>query len=232
MPRIKGVKILGKATVICIDCGIIIKETTTYRKRCVECKRKVTNSRTKKFKKDHVEETRKANNEYWKRIRAECPERAEDLNNRFKKWYNENREYCLDQARKYRQEHPECKDKNLKYQKEHPELKRMSENHRRALKHNAEGRHTKVEFYSLCESKEWKCSYCGKSLTKRTVSEDHIIPLSKGGSDNIDNIAPCCRFCNIRKHARSLEEFFEYLKRIGSSVDVGVWTEFKCKESA
>lgn len=49
---------------------------------------------------------------------------------------------------------------------------------------------------------KFRCEYCGKYLLENIESykewqEDHIIPLSKGGKDEIDNIALSCRFCNM-----------------------------------
>ena len=45
----------------------------------------------------------------------------------------------------------------------------------------------------------WKCVYCGKDLSKRTLTIDHRIPLSKGGSHWPSNLAPSCKPCNSRK---------------------------------
>ena len=212
-PHKKGVPISKNAVVVCVDCGVIIEGTTVNRKRCTECKKKVVQERINKFKRDHAEEVKKANNQYWKRIRAECPERVEVLGQRYKQWYEKNKEYCREQARKFRQENPDYRAKLNKYDKEHPELRRIRENRRRAIKRGAQGSHTRAEFYALCEAAKWACAYCGESLIKKTASEDHIIALSKGGSDFIDNIAPACMLCNIRKNARSVEEFKKYLQR-------------------
>ena len=53
-----------------------------------------------------------------------------------------------------------------------------------------------------------KCAYCGAvgKLTK-----DHILPVTRGGSDTIDNIIPACWPCNQRKKAQLVEYFKEGL---------------------
>lgn len=57
--------------------------------------------------------------------------------------------------------------------------------------------HTRQEWENKKKSYNYTCAYCGKQ-TKLT--KDHVIPLSKGGNDNIENIVPSCQSCNSRKY--------------------------------
>jgi 5-methylcytosine-specific restriction endonuclease McrA len=43
----------------------------------------------------------------------------------------------------------------------------------------------------------WTCQYCGTGHGTLTV--DHVIPRSKGGTSGWDNIVTCCAPCNRRK---------------------------------
>lgn len=61
------------------------------------------------------------------------------------------------------------------------------------------GSHTIYEWELLKQQYNHTCPACKeiKSLTK-----DHIIPLAKGGSNNIENIQPLCKRCNSKKHIK------------------------------
>jgi len=48
-----------------------------------------------------------------------------------------------------------------------------------------------------------QCVYCGRNAN--TV--DHIIPISKGGKDEYDNLVPCCKSCNSSKKDKDLVDF-------------------------
>jgi len=57
-----------------------------------------------------------------------------------------------------------------------------------------------------------ECIYCGTQLTESNLALDHILPLSRGGSNTIDNINCLCGSCNRLKFTMTHEEFTEFLK--------------------
>lgn len=51
----------------------------------------------------------------------------------------------------------------------------------------------------------YKCVYCGRSSQQIDLEIDHIIPYSKGGSNQIDNLQSLCFDCNRGKGARIIQ---------------------------
>jgi HNH endonuclease len=75
------------------------------------------------------------------------------------------------------------------------------------------GTHTRQEFEELVAMWGWRCFYCGKPVhecVKRApdqLTEDHLVPLSRGGVNFIWNIVPACLTCNELKGMLTAEEF-------------------------
>ena len=67
--------------------------------------------------------------------------------------------------------------------------------------------HTEEEWETKKEQYEYRCFYCSKVAPRLT--KDHVIPISLGGSNGIDNIVPACWACNYKKRARRIEYFKE-----------------------
>ena len=50
------------------------------------------------------------------------------------------------------------------------------------------------------------CMYCGERHNKRSLSRDHVTPISQGGSDNWNNVVTACIRCNNFKAGRTPEQ--------------------------
>lgn len=72
---------------------------------------------------------------------------------------------------------------------------------------------------------------CGKKGWEMGLQIDHIIPLSKGGSDTIDNVKPSHGYCNNIKHATVdyLPKFMNYDDMWGQT-DLDGWEPYSKDE--
>lgn len=50
------------------------------------------------------------------------------------------------------------------------------------------------------------CAYCGNEFQPSRLTRDHIIPRSRGGSNNWMNVVTACKSCNTHKDNRTPEE--------------------------
>jgi len=49
------------------------------------------------------------------------------------------------------------------------------------------------------ERDKYQCQSCGKNGRETQLNVDHIIPLAKGGSNDISNLQTLCEGCNQQK---------------------------------
>lgn len=177
-------------------------------------------AKNKKWREENKELISKQRKEW----REENPERVKELwqqwyednkeynSERYKQWYEENKEHRLEYTKQWREENEDRVKKRMReYREKNRERIRANKrrayhqnphyqielNHRRrAQKQKNGGSYTQEEWEALCAKYDYKCLACGK---KKKLTADHVIPLSEGGTNDINNIQPLCKSCNSKK---------------------------------
>ena len=88
---------------------------------------------------------------------------------------------------------------NKAYRAAHKERTVLYEAKRRACKAGLPATLTDSEWEAIKAAYQYKCAYCRRKPSQLT--QDHVIPLSKGGGTVKENIVPACGPCNSKKHA-------------------------------
>jgi 5-methylcytosine-specific restriction endonuclease McrA len=91
--------------------------------------------------------------------------------------------------------------------REHKEERTLSNFIQRAKRYGGRLYCTPKEWVALLKQFDFKCFYCHVELTKKTRTIDHKLPISRGGTNEIENLVPACRRCNLSKNSKTAEEF-------------------------
>lgn len=170
-------------------------------KRCPKCK---TEKMASQFSKssgryDGLQEIcKECHSEYRRQYYQRNKEKERELSN---KWRSDNidrsREITRRAAERRRRERPEAVATNRRryYEKHASEI--IGRVRERRL--GVERIHTEGEWEDLCLKCGNKCLRCGR---EGPLTRDHVIPISRGGSDHISNIQPLCQRCNDSKGAK------------------------------
>lgn len=86
-----------------------------------------------------------------------------------------------------------------------PEYAIAATRKRDALKRGAKGTFTAKEWVDLKQKFQYMCLCCKRQEPFISLAADHIVPLSRGGSNSIENIQPLCKSCNSKKMIKTID---------------------------
>jgi 5-methylcytosine-specific restriction endonuclease McrA len=197
----------------CKECGLTKEPSEFYVSvtnrdsrwgKCKSCVR----ARVRKNRREPLEQYVE-----YEKARANLPHRVEarrkyyeehkqEISEYKKRWVEENETSASAYKRKHYELHrDEIIARSKKWGEENPEKARQAQANngrkRRAAKHASPGSFTAEEFKALCESYGNRCLACGD--TEAVLQADHVVPLTRGGSNDIGNIQPLCGPCNRKK---------------------------------
>ncbi|SRR6266704_2836871 len=96
----------------------------------------------------------------------------------------------------------------------------VSWNHKRALKYGVKSTFTVEEWKELLEVSGGQCYYCKEDIGIEYLTIEHCVPLSRLGTNTLDNIVPACKRCNTKKGYRHPAGDYDWSARREQPVEV------------
>lgn len=151
-----------------------------------------------------------SNPEKYRNASRESQHRHREKYKEYNKTYYENniekeRQRSLNYQRKNR---IVVREKQRLYRLSNLNKDRIKSQRRRSRKKGASGKYTLADIANQLKSQHSKCYYCGVNLDDIYTIE-HVVPLSRGGSNAPDNIVISCPHCNFSKGTKLPHEWPE-----------------------
>lgn len=179
--------------VVCIDCNE--EKLHRCKERCKSCYGKYL-YRSNDTWREHVREKNR-------RYEVEHKEEALERN---RAYHERHPEAGARAAKRWRDRNPEAlKVAAKEYRRLNPEKVKLYKNSYRAHRHGRLRQMTMSEWMTIKERFSNHCFWCG--TTPDLLTQDHVIPLSKGGNHIAWNVVPACSSCNVHKNSLLPEDF-------------------------
>lgn len=163
--------------------------------------KKAHSAEQRKWCKVHPERARDVWQRAGKKYRNAHPKRNRERN---RKYAETHREQVNAYAREYKRAHRKQITASFRRWMKTPAGQAYRNNQRarrRSVENQATGKLTAQEWRDILAHYNYKCAYCGHD---GRLEIDHIIPITKHGTNTIENIAPACRKCNASKGNRAV----------------------------
>lgn len=156
------------------------------------------------YSKSHAAEIRTYDETHKEERRAYRVAHAQEAQARAMEWHWEHREEVLT---RYRECPERSKEYGIRWRHEHKDQSVAISQRRRARLANALiNDFTTEQWWQIKSEHDNRCVYCGKRYERLT--QEHKIPLIRGGLHTVSNIVPACKSCNSRKGTMTQEEFY------------------------
>jgi hypothetical protein len=81
----------------------------------------------------------------------------------------------------------------------------FNQQNREARKKGNGGSYTLEQWNELIKKFDYMCLCCKRKQPEIKLTVDHILPISMGGRNSIENLQPLCFSCNARKNAKHID---------------------------